>query len=193
LDGRGFSRTTRAGGIGPGNEVMVPSAATLAHIAFACPGPVPGAPAKLKDGWSYFKQSLETIGCSPVGRRQTLATAVAASSRQAPCRLSATDRGDPRRRRRGYQRRERRRAEFPSMPAGDDRDQQQQTQVRLERHNTEQNASQDRAARKLQQSPCQEGGLAMRWSKHGRKGQADPERQRPPPQCRQIPSEPIAN
>jgi len=40
------------------------------------------------------------------------------------------------------------------MPAGDDRDQQQQTQVRLERHNTEQNASQDRAARKLQQSPC---------------------------------------
>jgi len=69
-----------ARGIGPGNEVMVPSAATLAHIAFACPGPVPGAPAKLKDGWSYFKQSLETIGCSPVGRRQTLATAVAASS-----------------------------------------------------------------------------------------------------------------
>jgi hypothetical protein len=66
-----------APGIGPGNEVMVPPllpSATLAHIAFACPGPVPGAPTKLKGGWSYFKQSLETIGCSPVGRPQTLAT-----------------------------------------------------------------------------------------------------------------------
>jgi hypothetical protein len=84
------------------------------------------------------------------------------------------------------------------MPAGADRNQQQQTQVRLGRHNTEQNTSQDRAARKLQQSPSkqtygQEEGLAMRWSKHGRKGQADPERQRPPPQDSQIPGEPIAN
>src|SRR5271167_2658016 len=85
------------------------------------------------------------------------------------------------------------------MPSGDESDRQQQTEMRLERQDTKQDAGQDGAPGKLEQSPAkqarrQEGGLAMCNSpKHGGKSKADPERQRlrkNPPQCRQISGKP---